>query len=301
MTSTSELQSLQEQFAQVPGVAVTKGPGGLTVIGIVNRHAEASIALHGAHVLSFQPRGANPALWVSRHSQFAAKAPIRGGIPICWPWFGPHPDDPAKPAHGFARISQWTVVDISGGEDPRVRLALTDSDATRALWPHPFRLELTVTLGTGLDVELLMQNPGTGPFTCSEALHCYFAVSSVDRMSIEGLHGCAYLDKVAGSARREQTGPIAVTAETDRVYLETTGDCVIVDAGWDRRIRVAKRGSATTVVWNPWVNRSRQLPDFGDEEYREMVCVETANAADDRITVEPGGEHRLATTLSIEA
>jgi D-hexose-6-phosphate mutarotase len=272
----------------------------LTVIDLASPHGAASVALHGGHVLSFQPRGANPVLWVSRYSQFAANAPIRGGIPICWPWFGPHPDDPAKPAHGFARISQWAVVEATGGEETRVQLALTDSDATRALWPHPFRLELTVTLGTGLDVELSIENSGAEPFTCTDALHSYFAISSVERISIEGLDGGAYLDKVAGAARREQTGPVAVTAETDRVYLDTTADCVIADAGWNRRVRVAKRGSATTVVWNPWVNRSRQLPDFGDEEYREMVCVETANAADDRITIEPGGEHRVATTLSIE-
>ena len=300
MTVTSELQSLQERFAHVQGLTFRPGPGGLTVAAIANDRAEASVALHGGHVLAFQPRGQKPVLWVSRQSHYAAGKPIRGGIPLCWPWFGPHPVDAGKPAHGFARISPWSVVDATAGDVTQLRLALTDSDATRALWPYPFRLELTVKVGAQLQVELRIQNPGPAAFTCSDALHSYFAVSDIAQVTVDGLDGCAYLDKVAGAERREQAGPIAVTAETDRVYLDTTADCLVTDAGWRRAIRVAKRGSRTTVVWNPWAERARQLADFGDGEYHGMVCVETANAADDVITVHPHGEHRLAATLSVE-
>jgi glucose-6-phosphate 1-epimerase len=197
----------------------------------------------------------------------------------------------------------WSVLgrDVTADGATRLRLGLADSEETRALWPHAFQLELAVAVGAALDVELLVRNTGARAFTCTGALHSYFAVSDIAGVSVGGLDGSAYLDKAAGHARREQRGAITVTGETDRIYLDTTGDCLIADPGWRRTIRVAKRGSRTTVVWNPWAERARQLADFGDDEYRGMVCVETANAADDQITVPPGGEHRLATTLAVEA
>ena len=300
MTFTPELQSLNDRFAHVPELAFRQGPGGLTVAEIATRQAQASIALQGGHVLAFQPSGQRPVLWVSRQSQYAAGTPIRGGIPVCWPWFGPHPIDTGKPAHGFARTSSWSVLDAAGGDTPRLRLGLTDTAATRSLWPHAFQLELTVSVGAQLEVELTIRNPGSEAFTCTDALHSYFAVSDIATSSIDGLHGCVYLDKVAGYERREQSGPIAVTGETDRIYVDTVTDCVIEDAGWKRAVRVAKRGSRTTVVWNPWTDRARQLADFGDDEYHEMVCVETANAGDDRITVQPLGTHRLAAIVSVD-
>jgi glucose-6-phosphate 1-epimerase len=301
MTPTPELQSLK-RFEHAPDLAFLPGPGGLTIAEINTRHAQATVALHRGHVLAFQPRGHRPVLWVSRHSQFTAGKAIRGGIPVCWPWFGPHPTDAGKPAHGFARTSSWSVLgsELTAEHEIRLRLGLSDSDGTRGLWPHTFELELVVTVGQSLNVELVIRNPGQSPFTCSGALHSYFAVSDIANAMIHGLNGCAYLDKVANYERFEQAGAIAVAAETDRVYLDTTGDCLIADAGWQRTLRVGKRGSRTTVVWNPWVDRARQLMDFGDDEYREMVCVETANAADDQITVQPAGEHRLATTLGVE-
>lgn len=284
------------------GVRFESGPGGLPVAVIASPHATATVALQGAHVLSFQPTDQRPILWLSAQSHFVAGKPIRGGIPICWPWFGPHPSDGGKPAHGFARTQTWTVLGADVDTDvARLRLGLADSPPTQALWPHAFELELIVTVGRALDVELIVRNPGATPFICTSALHSYFAVSNIANVSIHGLDGCAYLDKVLNYQRSEQRGALVITGETDRIYTDTIEDSVIVDAGWQRTIRVAKRGSRTTVVWNPWVDRARQLTDFGDEEYREMVCVETANAADDRITVPPGGEHRLATTLSVVA
>lgn len=281
-------------------IEFTPGPGGLMVAEIQNSHGHAMVALNGGHVLSFQPRGDRLVLWASAHSHYATGKPIRGGIPVCWPWFGPHSSDTAKPAHGFARTSEWQVLGHDAGAgDTRLRLGLADSDASRALWPHAFELELIITVGLALDVELVIRNTGATAFTCTGALHSYFAVSHISSVVIHGLEGCAYLDKVQNHARFEQAGAIDITAETDRVYLNTTADCLIADAGWDRAIRVAKRGSQTTVVWNPWSGRARQISDFGDEEFREMVCVETANAADDQIVVPAGGQHRIATTISV--
>lgn len=298
----SNLTVLNEQFGLAAQLVFKAGPGGLTIAEISNEAATASIALQGAHVLSFQPHGQQPVLWVSSDSYFAAGKPIRGGIPVCWPWFANHPTDPGKPAHGFARISQWNILGsevISAGVT-RLRLGLTDTAATLALWPHPFQLELTVTVGSALQVELLIRNPGETAFTCTDALHSYFSISNSAGITITGLEGVAYLDKVAGYQRREQIGPITISGETDRVYLDTSADCLIVDPGWQRQIRVAKQGSRTTVVWNPWIEKAEQMADFGAEEYRQMVCVETANAANEIITVPAGREHRLQTTISLE-
>jgi D-hexose-6-phosphate mutarotase len=297
------LNTLNEQFGLKPGLVFKVGPGELMSAEITNKLATANIALHGGHVLSFQPHGQQPVLWASRYSHYTAGKAIRGGIPICWPWFAAHPTDAGKPAHGFARISLWTVLgsETTAEGATRLRLGLADTEATRALWPYPFQLELTITVGANLSVELLIRNPGPAPFTCTGALHSYFSVSDIAHVTIQGLEGCAYLDKVAGNQRREQTGPVTISGETDRIYLDTTADCFIVDPGWQRQVRVAKQGSRTTVVWNPWVDRAGQLADFGDEEYRQMVCVEAVNTANDIITLSPGSRHLLQTTLSSEA
>lgn len=300
MTSDRDIEALNERFGHPPDAVVVSGQGGLATVQIDNPHGRAAVTLHGGHVLSFQPRGERAVLWISRHSHFTPGVPIRGGIPLCWPWFGPHPTDAGKPSHGFARTAMWSVTGLEVLPDrrTRVRLALSDSEHTRALWGHAFALELVVTAGTELDVELVVRNPGPTAFDCTGALHSYFAISDIAAIRIDGLGGGEYLDKVLNHQRLTQAGPIEITRETDRVYVDTKADCVIADAGWRRAIRIGKRGSRTTVVWNPWVERARQLGDFGDDEYRGMVCVETANAANDVVTVEPGGEHRLATTLS---
>lgn len=298
----TNLTALNEQFGLASQLVFKAGPGGLTTAEIDNRYATATVVLQGGHILSFQPHNQQPVLWVSRDSHFASGKAIRGGIPVCWPWFANHPTDATKPAHGFARISPWSVLgsELTQEGATRLRLGLRDAQTTRALWPHPFQLELVVTVGLVLQVELLVRNSGERAFTCTEALHSYFSVSDSANITLTGLEGRAYLDKVAGNQRRDQTGPITITGETDRVYLDTSADCLIVDSGWQRQIRVAKQGSRTTVVWNPWTEKAQQMADFGAEEYRQMVCVETANAANEVITVPAGGEHRLQTAISLE-
>lgn len=299
MTTPATLNSL---FALDSQLSFKAGPGGLTVAEISNDYAQASVALHGAHVLSFQPRGQQPVLWLSRHSHYKIGKAIRGGIPVCWPWFAAHPRDSSKPSHGVARTTVWTVSSSEALADgsTQLRLELRDSEETQALWPHAFRIALTMTVGRTLQVDLNIHNPGEAPFVCTGALHTYFTVSDIANVTILGLEACAYLDKVAHDGHKTQQGPITITAETDRIYLNTTADCLIVDSAWQRQIRVAKQGSRTTVVWNPWTDKSKQMADFGDDEYHGMVCVETTNAADDIITVPAGGDHTLQTTISVE-
>jgi D-hexose-6-phosphate mutarotase len=296
-----ELQRLNDQYGIADHLQFKAGPGELTVAAIKNDQATATIALQGGHVISFQPHGQRPVLWVSEHSHYQAGQPIRGGIPVAWPWFADHPTDPGKPAHGFVRTALWTMTETEGLGDgaTRLQLSLSDSDWTQKLWPHAFQLEIVITVGFELEVELIAYNPGELAFTCGGALHSYFSVSDATRIAVRGLDGRPYLDKVDGGKRKQQRGAVTIEAETDRIYLDTTATCAIEDLGWGRRIEVAKSGSRSTVVWNPWIDKARRMTDFGDEEYLEMVCVETTNAADDVVTVLPGEEHRLRALISV--
>lgn len=296
----TDIKTLNSKFGIDEQLVFKSGPGNLSIAEINNAHATASIALHGAHVMSYQPQGQRDVLWVSEQSQYKPGKAIRGGIPVCWPWFANHPTDPGKPAHGIARTRVWSVTgsEVVDGDAVRVSFSLSDTDDTRALWPPAFRLELIATVGPKLQVELLVHNPGSEPFSCTGALHTYFNVSDIDNVRIHGLEHTPYIDKVDDDQKKMQKGEIVVASEVDRIYLDTRADCLIEDAGWQRRILVSKSGSRTTVVWNPWTDKAQQMGDFGDEEYHRMVCVETTNAADDVITVPPGGTHRLAAIIS---
>jgi glucose-6-phosphate 1-epimerase len=298
---TSSPEALNSQFA-IPGhVAFRAGAGGLVRAMIENVHATAEIALQGAQVLAFQPRGSAPVLFLSSRALYAPGKAIRGGIPICWPWFGPHPTDPGKPQHGFVRTLPWAVLGTAGRDDgtTEVRLGLQDTPATRALWPHPFALTLTVQVGRELRVALETHNPGAESMTVTEALHAYFHIGDLAALRIGGLEGTTYIDKVAGDQRQVQAGPITITGETDRVYIDTTGACVVEDSGLERRIEVTKEGSQSTVVWNPGPEKAARMADLGDDEYTRMVCVEVANALDDRVVIAPGADHRLAIGIQV--
>jgi D-hexose-6-phosphate mutarotase len=196
----------------------------------------------------------------------------------------------------------WHVRGASVGpaDATEIRLGLNENEDSLALWPHPFDLEIVVTVGAQLRVELIARNPGGQPFISGGALHTYYTVGDARRIAIHGLDGCDYLDKVEAFKRKQQQGPVTIAGETDRVYLDTDAACVIDDPALERRIRIAKAGSRTTVVWNPWAEKARRIPDFGDEEYLSMVCVETANADTDVATVAPGGEHRLSAVIESE-
>jgi glucose-6-phosphate 1-epimerase len=296
------IQAINEQYAIGSHIRFGEGPGGLPVAEIANPAAAATIALQGAHVATYQPHGQQPALFVSRAAIYRAGKAIRGGIPVCWPWFAQHPTDPAKPMHGFARTAMWQVVGTAVVEDDtQLRLGLSDNEATWAIWPYAFELELVVTVGARLGVELVARNRGEEPFGCGGALHTYFRVGDVRQAQVHGLDGVTYVDKVAGGAQVTQAGPVMVAGEVDRIYLDTTAECVIEDPVLGRRIRIGKSGSRTTVVWNPWVEKARAMGDFEPAEYLEMLCVETTNAnnAGDEIVIPPGGEHRLRAEIEV--
>jgi D-hexose-6-phosphate mutarotase len=182
----------------------------------------------------------------------------------------------------------------------RLTLTLAPGEATRVQWPYPSRATNVITVGRDLTIALVTRNLGGEPFVLGEALHTYFAVSDVRKTPIRGLEGCRYVDKVAGGEVRTQEGAVVIGGEVDRVYLGTAADCTIDDPGLGRRIRIAKEGSRSTVVWNPWEAKAAQMGDFGPEGYLGMVCVESGNALEDVVTVPAGGEHALTVRYGVE-
>ena len=282
----------------------TEGESGMTMAEVDNGLASARIALQGAHLLTWQPKRQAPVIWLSERAKFAPGKSIRGGVPVCWPWFGPHTSESGWPAHGFARTVMWEVLETRALVDgcTFLRFGLVETEATRAMWPHPCSLEIEFTIGDTLRIQLATRNLGSQPFTLGEALHTYFHISDVGKMTLRGLEGATYIDKAGGASERmQQANGLKIESEVDRVYLDTAADCIIKDRGLDRIVRIAKQGSQSTVVWNPWTEKAEKMGDFTPEGYRGMVCVESANALENLVTVAPGETHRLTVRYSLEA
>jgi glucose-6-phosphate 1-epimerase len=259
--------------------------------------AEAEIYPYGAHLTQWTPRGHRPVLYVSPKSSFVPGRAIRGGVPIIFPWFGPRSDGSSGPAHGFARTSEWTLEEQT---DASVALSLASSAATRALFDGEFRVQFRIHVGTDLRMELQTTNLGQRPFTFEEALHTYFAVGAIEQTTVTGLEGAIYHDKTENFRVKTQDGqPIRFTAETDRMYLDTQTTCTIHDGEWKRAIVVEKHGSRSTVVWNPWMGKTHAMSDMDPEGWRNMVCVETANAGGNAIRLAPGTSHALSVIVSL--
>ncbi|MFZ2162982.1 MAG: D-hexose-6-phosphate mutarotase [Sideroxyarcus sp.] len=296
------LSELNEHYAIGNHVQFKEIADGMIIAEVANQHALANIALQGAHIATFQPRGEEPVIWLSPQAKFAPGKSIRGGVPVCWPWFGAHKCDSKLPGHGYARTVPWEILETKALADGStfLRFGLVENDTTRAQWPHASTVQLEATVGKSLRVELITTNTGTKSLELGEALHTYFQISDVAKVTIRGLDNCAYLDKVQDFARFTQKDGIVIESEVDRVYINTAADCVIEDKGLKRAIRIAKQGSMSTVVWNPWVEKGKEMGDLGEDGYRSMVCVESGNAWDNVVVLAPGETHKLAAVYSVE-
>lgn len=299
----SDVAGLNAQFGVKGRIEIVTGAGGMPTIKVRNGGGSAEVVLQGAHVTQWAPAGARPVIWLSPAAKFAPGKSIRGGVPICWPWFGPHGSESNYPAHGFARTVPWEIVaTASEGDADVVRLRLLDSEATRAQWPRPSELTLEVRVGAVLELTLTTRNIGKFPITVGEALHTYFAVGDVRQVRVQGLDGLSYIDKVEAFKTKQQKGAVTVEGEVDRIYLESSADCTIDDPVWRRRIRIAKRGSRSTIVWNPGSAKAQQMGDFGGPDgHLGMLCVESGNAAHDVVSIEPNASHSLWVRYSVEA
>lgn len=297
----TNLDELNEKFSFPDHVEIKQGPGGQAIVEVKNQRANAEIILQGAHLISWAPEGEEPVVWLSEDAKFAEGKSIRGGVPVCWPWFGPHETDASFPAHGFARTVPWTLTETQqlGEHSTRLVFSIEQSEATKATWPYDCELEMVFLIGQSLEIDLVTKNTGDEAFIIGEALHTYFAVSDAGKISIQGLDECTYLDKVDNYARKQQQGAITIDTEVDRVYLDTSTDCIIEDPGMNRCIRINKTGSRSTIVWNPWEEVANKMGDLGENGYLNMVCVESGNAVENLVTVQPGGQHHLSVKYDV--
>jgi len=272
--------------------------GSLEYLHISNKSAEAKVSLQGAHIFHFQAKGQEPLLWVSERASFEQGKAIRGGIPVCWPWFGPHPSDSTLPNHGFARTSLWEHIKTEevSAKETKVVLGLKSSEASLQLWPYRFKLTLEISIGTELKVSLTTTNLGTQAFTISNALHTYLAIEDINTVYIDGLDKKSYYDKTDNSFDNIQEGRLYFTTETDRIYQGITSKLSIQEQ--NRCLQVKTEGSQTIVIWNPGKALAQKMPDLSD--HKSMLCVESANALDDVPLIEPGKSHRLTTIICLD-
>ncbi|MCC7147394.1 MAG: D-hexose-6-phosphate mutarotase [Phycisphaeraceae bacterium] len=318
MSEIQTIAQLQKRFGVPGALRFTEGRGGLTRAEISSPHGAAQVYLQGAHVTEYQPAGegggrgeggGEPVLFVSDKSRFEPGGPIRGGVPVCLPWFAEQHTDAKAPKHGFVRVLPWEVKDASRQADGSVRLELGFVFApgneiwTRyaPYWPWPFSATMTVTVSQALSMALAVRNDGREAFEITEALHTYLKISDIRNVGLRGLAGGAFLDKTKGfAATRQEEQVLRFTGQTDRIYPDSAASCVVEDPGLRRRIVIAKRGSASTVVWNPWAERAGKLEDLGATQWPGMLCVETANAGPNAVRVEAGQTHVLEATIHAE-
>ncbi len=295
-------KELDRSFA-IAGIAqVVPGQGGLPRVRITTPQVEGEMYLHGAQVTSWKPAHAEEVLFVSKQAQWHEGIAIRGGIPICFPWFRAKADDPKAPAHGFVRTKAWILESITNDAGSvTVNMSTASNHDTRKWWPADFRLVHRATFGPELKLELTVTNTGSTPLRFEEALHTYHNVGQIRDIRVNGLDGVAYLDNADSNREKTQRGDLVITKQTDNAYLNTHGEIELADGALRRRIRIAKENSLTTVVWNPWQEGTKSLADLGNEEWQQMVCVEASNVLGFAVNLAPGQQHIMKATIQVDS
>jgi len=298
------IEQLNSDYGIADQLRFSNGKGDLPIIEINNSHAQALISVYAGQVLSYRPQSASEDLmFLSEKAYYQTGKAIKGGTPICWPWFGPDPENKGRASHGFVRNRLWSVqsTTTTPEQETKVTLGLQDTPETQGIWPHAFELSIEITVGKTLDIELVTHNTGDQPFTITQALHTYFKVGDIAAVKVGGLEDKEYIDKVDGGTQKHQSGLITIAEEVDRIYTDVPSVLVIEDAALKRKIHINSTGSQTAIVWNPWTDNAVKMADLADDDYKKFVCVETANAANDVVTISPGTEGRLTANYSIKA
>jgi glucose-6-phosphate 1-epimerase len=297
-----DIDELDDRFGIEGELGFSETDGDLVSVTIFNKFADVEICLYGAQITRFIPHGSFDVLWMSPESYFEEGKPIRGGIPICFPWFGPHPTDESKPMHGFARLMYWEVIETASIEtgETMVCLQLCSSEETKKFWPFDFCAKLIVLVGKNLEVKLNITNTGEQNFDYSAALHSYFNISGIENISIKGLEGVSYYNGFEKELMTQETELLEIKQEENRRYIDTDNDCIIIDPIFNQVIRIMKEGSKVTVVWNPGEETSAKMEDLPDDGYEAFICVETVNAYNDTIELLPGEDHTTATIIGFD-
>ena len=286
-------EELNDRFA-IDGVACFDvGVNGLMRLLVTTEKATATLYTHGAHVTEFQPADGEPILWMSGASRFENGKAIRGGVPLVFPWFGPHEKDPNAPSHGLVRTLEWSVEAVERLENDSIRITL-------GITVDKFSVAYRVTVAESLGLEMIVTNDSEEQVVFEQAFHTYLNVGDVRQIGVRGLEGVTYIDKLDQQSRKVQSdSPITFAAETDSVYVDTESTVHVVDPVFGRTIEVSKRGSRSTVVWNPWIDKSKRMADFGDDEWPGMVCIESGNIADNSVKLPPGQSTSLSAQIGL--
>jgi len=285
-----DIDELDDKFSIEGEVGFAELEEDLVFITVSNKYADVDISLYGAHITSFRPHKSMDLLWMSPDSSFEVGKPIRGGIPVCFPWFGPHKTDEEKPQHGFARLMYWDVVSTStnASGETIVKLNICSSDETKVFWQYDFCAEMTIVIGKTLVETLKVTNNSDVPFDYTCALHSYFSLSAIESVSIEGLKDLTYFNQLTGENEIQKEEKLEITEALTRHYLNTESPVIIDDNAFRRRIKVDKKGSKVTTVWNPGAETSANIGDLPDDGYETFICVEATNAFGYPVHLNPG-------------
>ncbi len=292
------LEELNTHFAN-PHTRFIAGNANLPQAILTTPTSTAHVYLHGAHVTHYQQTNQPDLLFLSGKSFFAEDKPIRGGIPVLFPWFGPRHGIDRSQMHGFVRCLPWSVASTSVTPDSAsLTLATQSAPETRAIWPHDYAAEYTITAGPFLKLSLCIRNTSKEPFDFEEGLHTYFAVSDIAKVSVHGLRGHAYRDRtVMPDPQFDKEDIITFSKRVDRLYRDARGPAVIRDPGFNRQITIAKENSATTVVWNPHEIADGEFADLDSTDPKHFVCVESCNARENAYTLKPNETHTLTAII----
>jgi glucose-6-phosphate 1-epimerase len=271
-------------------------------VHITTPNCSGEMHLHGAQVTSWKPTGAQEVIFMSSRARFNEGQAIRGGIPICFPWFRAKSDDPKAPAHGFVRTKLWALDSIAQNAGEIIVAMSTESDSsTKQWWTADFHLLHRVTFGSHLKLELTVTNRGASTIHFAEALHTYHAVGDVRKASVRGLDGATYLDNTDANREKKQHGDVVISSATDSAYTNNGSALELVDPVLNRRIQIKKENSHTTVVWNPWEEAANKMSDMGAGEWQKMFCAEAANILTDAIELAPGKNHTITATIGVNS
>jgi len=300
MNAIETVEELDRGFG-IPGVAkVCEGNGAMPRVRITSSLCEGEVYLHGAQVTSWKPVNVDEVLFLSTKSRWQEGLAIRGGIPICFPWFRGKVNDPHAPAHGFVRTKAWQLASIvTTGSRVAVSMFTESDETTQRWWPGEFRLVLRATFGSELTLELVCTNTGTTPLSFEEALHTYNRVADIQNVRLHGLDAIRFLDNTDSNREKVQHGDMAIVSQTDNAYVDTQGPVDLVDPDMRRRIQLKKMNSLTTVVWNPWREGAGALHDLGDGEWTKFACVEASNILGAAVKLAPGQEHRMTAVIGV--
>ncbi|KAF0237451.1 MAG: glucose-6-phosphate [Prolixibacteraceae bacterium] len=295
------IDELDDKFSIEGELGIAELEENMAFITISNKFADADICLYGGHITNFKPHKTMPVLWMSPDSKYEEGRPIRGGIPVCFPWFGPHKTDSAKPQHGFVRLMYWNLQEtapLPTGET-LIRLQLCSSEKTKAYWNFDFCAELTVIVGKTLTVTLKVTNISALPFEYTCALHSYYHISSIEEIAVEGLQNTRYFNQLDGGDYIHETPGLEIKQAETRHYYDTEADCIIHDPLFGRRIMVSKSGSKVTTVWNPGEETCRKIDDIPDDGFHSFICIEAVNAFNNVIKLAPGESHETSAIIGL--